>query len=69
MFAGERHLARVALHVSFEVGRLREALVADVAVVGLLAGVSEHVLCQALQFGETLAALTASKRARCAVGL
>lgn len=69
VLAGERHLACVALHVSLEVGGLREALVADGAEVGLLAGVSEHVLCQALQFGETLATLAAGERARRAMGL
>lgn len=39
MLAGERHLARVAFHVSFEVCGLCEALVTDVTVEGLLATV------------------------------
>lgn len=59
MLAGERHLARVTLHVPLEVGGLREALIADVAVKRLLSAVGEDVLRQGLQFGETLAALAA----------
>lgn len=69
MLAGERHLARVALHVSFEISGLREALVTDVTVEGLLAAVGQHVLCQGLQFGKTLAALSTSVWTHSAVGL
>lgn len=69
VLAGERHLARVALHVSFEIGGLREALVTDVTVEGLLATVGQHVLCQGLQFGETLAALSTGVWTHGAVGL
>lgn len=69
LLAGERHLARVALHVSFEVGGLCESLIADVTVEGLLTRVGEHVFCQTLQFDKALATLATDKRTCCAVGL
>lgn len=69
VLAGERHLACVALHVSFEIGGLREALVADVTIKGFLPAVGENVFRQALQFSETLATLATSIRTSCTVGL
>lgn len=69
MFARKRHLACVALHVSFEVSGLRETLVADVTKKRLLPTVGENVLRQALEFCETLPALPTSVRTRCVVGL